>query len=167
MIPLEELFIIQPETPEEVETLADDLKTLASLMPGFESWGDYVDAIKDYPHYLTLIYHHDKPVAYIQIEDSEGFPELGKDTLEFSGSGLPEYLKQGITQSIAPMVIRTAFKRTGKRKMLAKIDPGNKPAQMAIVALGFKRVEPHPDLPPPDKYIYKLSRKDALNKETP
>ena len=166
MIPLEELFIVQPETPEEVDELADSFQALIALIPNSTEWGDdYMAVIRDYPQYLTLIYHHDKPIAYIQIEDNECYPNLGKDTLEFSGSGLPEYLQHGITQAIAPMVIRQAFKRTGKRKMLARIDPDNKPAQMAIAALGFKRIEPHPDLPPPTQLIYKLKRKDALNKE--
>lgn len=166
MIPPEELFIIQPETPEQVDALADDLQALVSLIPGADTWGaDYMDAIKDYPHYLTIVYHHDKPIGYIQIEDNEGYPTLGKDSLEFSGSVIPEYRAEGITQAIAPMVIRKAFKTTGKRKMLAKIDPENKEAQMAIVALGFKRVEPHPDLPMPDKLIYKLTRQNALSKE--
>lgn len=164
MIPLDELFIVQPETPEEVDELLPDLKLLISLMPEWTE--EYFDGIREFPEYLTLIYHHDKPVAYIQIEDSRGY-DVGKDSLEFSGAGLPEYLEQGITQIIAPMVIRKAFRTSGKRKMLAKIDPQNKPAQMAIVALGFQRVELHPDLPPPDQYLYKLTRKNALNKEIP
>ena len=161
MIPLSELFIVQPENPEEVDEILPDLRQLIELMP---EWTEgYFKGIRDFPEYLTLIYHNNKPVAYIQIEDNRGY-NIGKDSLEFSGAVLPEYREQGLTLSISPMVIRQAFRRTGKRKMLAKIDPENKEAQMAIAALGFVRVEPHPDLPTPDKYIYKLTRKQALNK---
>ncbi|MCE3234544.1 MAG: hypothetical protein K0Q50_724 [Vampirovibrio sp.] len=165
MIPLSELFIVQPETPEEVDELLPDLKRMVLQVPGAEAWIDeYAQLIRDYPQYLTLIYHNNKPVAYIQIADNEGFESIGKDSLEFEGSVLPEYREHGLTLSIAPMVIRKAFKTTGKRKMLAKIDPDNKEAQIAIAALGFQRVEPHPDLPLPDKVIYKLKRRDALSR---
>lgn len=168
MIPLSDLFIVQPETPEEVDEILPDLKPLVLLVPGATDWlNEYAELIRDYPQYLTLVYHNNKPVAYIQISDNEGFESIGKDSLEFEGSVLPEYREEGLTLSISPMVIRQAFRRTGKRKMLARIEPGNKEAQMAIAALGFQRVEPHPDLPTPDKYIYKLTRKQALNKETP
>jgi len=154
-----DLFIVQPQTPEEVDALMDDLKLLVSLMPNVDD--DYFDGIREFPEYLTLIYHQEKPVAFIQIEDSRGY-DIGKDSLEFSGSVLPEYRDKGLTQTVSPTVIRQAFKRTGKRKMLAKIHPENTEAQAAIVALGFERVQPHPDLPLPEKVIYKLTRKSAL-----
>lgn len=162
MIPLSDLLIVQFETPEEVDELADDIMAIVSHMPSHDE--DFVEGIREYPEYLTLIYHENSPVAFIQIEDNRGYDDIGKDSLEFSGAVHPAYREEGLALSISPMVIRQAFKKTGKRKMLAKIDPENKEAQMAIVALGFERVPPHPNLPTPDKYIYKLTRKQALNR---
>jgi RimJ/RimL family protein N-acetyltransferase len=163
MIPLSEFRIVQPKTPDEVDALIDDIREMVFLIPEASEWGEaFLETIQEYPRYVTLVYHDGQPVGFILITDSEGY-DLGKDTLEFWGSVIPEYRQQGLTLSISPMVIRQAFKRTGKRKMLAKIDPENKDAQMAITRLGFERIEPHPDLPPPDKLIYKLTRKAALN----
>src|ERR1044072_3842402 len=108
MVPLNwispsDLFIIQPKSPEEVDALADDLMPLVRLLPQSVEWLDsYIDNIRDYPHYLTLIYHEDRPVAFIQNEDNEGFDSLGKDSLEFSGAVLPEYRDKGLTMQVSP-----------------------------------------------------------------
>lgn len=160
-LPLDALTIVQPQTPQGVDNLAEDFNAVASLLPGFDpAW---LEGMRDFPEQLTLICHDGKPVAYIEINDNSSFDHLGKDSLEFGGAVLPEYRDNGLTMQIAPLIIRQAFRRTGKRKMLAYVDHDNAEAQMAITALGFQRIEPRPDLPAPDKLIYKLTRSQALN----
>lgn len=133
----DEIFIIQPQTSEEVYALADDIRL---LIQQFETWDDdFVDWAAEHPSVLSLAYHNDEPIAYIRIDDHEHNPdEVGKRALEFSGSILPEYRGRGIAEQVVPPVIRAAFKLSGKEKMLAYVPVDNSAAKMAISSLGFK-----------------------------
>jgi len=154
-LPLDEIFLIQPKSPEEVDAIAEDIHKLASLLPYYEP--DFIEGgMREFPEAFTVIYHLDIPVAYIEINDSTSH-DLGKDSLEFGGSVLEMYRDRGLTQQVAPQVIRQAFKRTGKKKMLAFVPKDNKEARFAIAALGFKYFG---DLDGISRY--KLDRKDAL-----
>ena len=156
MIPLDDIFLIQPKSADEVKALQEDIKYLASMNPGYES--GYEEAIADYPEYLTLIYHHDTPIAYIELTDYRGYEYLGKETLEFGGAVHPDYRKEMITQRIVPMVLRKALKVSGKKKILTRVDDSNKEAQKAVAALGFKRIGRSHD----KRILYKLDRNKAL-----
>lgn len=133
----DEIIIIQPKTPEEVDALAEDIHTLASLLPTYEP--DFLEGgMRDFPEAFTLVYHQDRPVAYIEINDATSH-DLGKRSLSFGGCVTQEYRKTGLTHMVAPIVIKNAFtRRKMADKMLAFIDPENKEARMAICALGFR-----------------------------
>jgi RimJ/RimL family protein N-acetyltransferase len=148
--------VIQPKTPEEVEVLADDILTLYNLDPNADP--EFIDNIRDYPQYLSIFYIDDNPAGYINIGDADGYDYLGKDSLQFGGAVAPEYRDTGLTQLVSPTTIRQAFKKSGKRKMLADTDEENKEARMALAALGFKHIGKRPN----GRLLYKLDRKDAL-----
>jgi RimJ/RimL family protein N-acetyltransferase len=151
----DEIYLFQPQTPEQVDEVADDIHKLASLLPQYES--DFLaGGMREFPEAFTLAYHNDEPVGYIEINNAESH-DLGKDSLEFGGSVLPEYRDKGLTLLVAPTVIREAFKRTGKSKMLANIPKNNQEAKHAIVALGFRFYGDKDGLS-----RYKLDRTDAL-----
>ena len=155
MLDPETIFIVQPKTPEEVDAIADDIWSLVQLIPGQSE--DYMEAIREFPHYIRLIYHLEQPVGYIKIGDSDGYDWLGKDSFDFAGAALPEYSRQGLTQLVAPKVIRQAFKNSKKIKMLARVSPDNQPARHAMNALGFRHIGKAGA-----NLLYKLNRKDAL-----
>lgn len=148
--------IIQPKTPEEVEVLADDIMALYNLDPNADP--EFIDNIRDYPQYLSIFYIDDNPAGYINIGDADGYDYLGKDSLQFGGAVAPEYRDTGLTQLVSPTTIRQAFKKSGKRKMLADTDPENTEARFALTALGFKHIGKRPN----GRLLYKLDRKDAL-----
>lgn len=151
----EDIFIVQPKTPEQVDAVADDINKLALLLPFYEP--DFIEGgMREFPEAFTVIYHNDEPVAYIEINDSSSH-DLGKDSMEFGGCVLPEYRDKGLTQQVAPQIIRQAFSRTGKKKMLALVPKDNTEARFAIAALGFKYFG---DLDGISRY--KLNRTDAL-----
>lgn len=155
-LPPESIFLVQPRTPEEVDAIADDIHALASLLPFYEP--DFLDGgMRDYPEAFTVIYHDDQPVAYIEINDAQSH-NLGKNSLEFGGSVLPEYRDKGLTQQVAPKVIRQAFKDRPKAiKMLANVPEDNHEARAAIVSLGFVHYGVHEGIA-----RYKLTREKAL-----
>lgn len=131
-----EIEIVQFSNAEAIEEYQDAIDTMIQLSP--DDHDGYVDSIKDYPEALTLALVNNEPVGYIQILDKAAFKELGKDSLMFGGGVVPEYRNRGIMQQCAPYVIQRAFEDSGKTKMLAFIDPTNRPARMAIISLGFK-----------------------------
>jgi RimJ/RimL family protein N-acetyltransferase len=150
------ISVIQPTTPEDIDDLAQDIMALYSLEPDHSP--DFIDCIRDYPHYVTLFYIDNIPAGLIHIGDAQGYDHLGKDSLEFSGAVLPEYRETGLTQLVSPTTIRQAFLKSGKKKMLAKTDEFNQEARMALNALGFKHIGRDKDR----NLLYKLDRKDAL-----
>jgi RimJ/RimL family protein N-acetyltransferase len=155
---LSEITIALPNSDQGVENLREDIEYLAQYFPDTES--DYVDAFKQFPQYLTLAYHNDEPIGMIVIKDSEG-EEVGKDSLTFGGCVVPKYRDRGITQQVAPAVIRRAFLSSHKRKMLADIHPDNTEAQMAISSLGFRRIGKTPE----KNFLYILTRSEALGRK--
>lgn len=148
--------VIQPTTPDEVDAIADDIIALASLDPDYDD--EYIDNIREFPHYLTIFYVDEQPAGIINIGDAEGYDHLGKDSLQFGGAVIPEYRETGLTQLVSPTTIRQAFLKSGKKKMLASLQPENTEARMALTALGFKHIGKRPD----GRLLYKLDRKNAL-----
>lgn len=152
----ERITVIEFTGPDGVEECRADIELLVRQ---FDSWdSDFVDWVKQHPEILTLVYVDEQPAAYIRID---GF-EVGKESLEFSGCVMPEYRDGGLTERISPVAIRNAFRRTGKKKMLATIKEHNRPAQFAIVNLGFRRIgrDANKDL------LYRLDRTTALAQKT-
>ena len=148
--------VIQPETSEEVDAIADDLLSIYSLDPDYDP--EWIDNIREFPQYLTIFYIDEQPAGYINIGDAEGYDYLGKDSLQFGGAVLEQYRDTGLTQLVSPTTIRQAFLKSGKKKMLADTHPDNKEARFALTALGFKHIGKRPN----GKLLYKLDRKDVL-----
>lgn len=133
-----EIEIVQPMTPAAVEELASDFMAVIKHLPNYDA--DYLETAKHFPECLTLVYAKGAPAGFIEIKDNQGWPHLGKDSLEFGGAVIPEFLDAGLTDQVAPLIIRQAFRRTGKKKMLASTHPDNKPARAALVRLGFRPI---------------------------
>ncbi len=150
------IAIIQPKTPEEVDSIADDLLAVYSLDPDYDP--EWIDNIREFPQYLWLFYIDNEPAGYINIGDAEGYDYLGKDSLQFGGAVVEHYRDTGLTFLVSPLAIKQAFLRSGKKKMLADTHPDNKEAQAALAALGFRRIGNRPN----GKLLYKLDRKDVL-----
>lgn len=159
-LPPEELFIVQPKTPEEVDALAEDIHAMARLLPTYDP--DFLDAgMREYPDVFTLVYHNDRPVAYIETRDSRS-EEVAKETLLFGGAVLPEYRDKGLTQTVSPAVIRNAFMRLSeKKKILAETEPDNAEARHALSALGFGFYGVHEG-----KARYKMTREAAIGRRS-
>ena len=153
---LDRIKIVEFTGPDGVDALRDDIDLLIQQFDSYDP--DFVDWVKEHPEILTLVYVDDEPAAYIRIDDFD----VGKDSLEFSGCVMPEYRDGGLTERISPVAIRNAFRRTGKKKMLATIKEHNRPAQFAIVNLGFRRIgrDANKDL------LYRLDRTTALAQKT-
>lgn len=155
-VDLDRIKIVEFTGPEGVEALREDIEILIQQFGEYDH--DFIDWVKEHPEILTLVFVDDEPAAYIRID---GF-DVGKDSLEFSGCVMPEYRDLQLTDTISPVAIRNAFRRTGKRKMLAAIDEHNKPAQYAIARLGFRRIGRDPE----KRLLYRLDRKNALAQKT-
>lgn len=149
------LCITQPTTAEEVEAFRADIEALYQHSPN--PLDTFIDDVKEYPEYLTFITEGDTLAAMIEIKDDRWFPTLGKHSLMFGGVIHPDFRDTPIITEIAPAVIRSAFRSTRKRKMLAATTDDNKPAQHALSALGFKRIGRDPE----KRILYKLERKHA------
>lgn len=158
-LPPEELFIVQPKTPQGVDNLAEDIHTLARLLPTYEP--DFLEAMREYPDVFTLVYHNDRPVGYIETRDSRS-EEVAKETLLFGGAVLPEYRDKGLTQTVSPAVIRNAFSRLPeKKKILAETESDNSEARHALSALGFVFYGIHEG-----KARYKMTREAAIGRRS-
>ncbi len=153
----DEILLIQPQTPEEMDDIAEDIRHIASMLPDYEE--DFIEGgMREFPDNFTVVYHLGQPVAYIEINDARSHSHLGKDSMEFTGAVLPEYRDKGLTQMVSPIIIRHAFKTRGKRKMLASIPDGNDEARFALSALGFRRIGRDAQ----GALLYKLDRREAL-----
>lgn len=129
-----DISIVQPQTPEEVDQLAADIWQL--LPPETDS--DYLGSLRTHPKAITLIYHENKPISYIEMFDNEAREYLGAKSLEFGGAVHPDYTKSHITTRVAPAVIRKRLREAGKEKVLATAKKDDKIARRALSNLGFK-----------------------------
>jgi hypothetical protein len=148
--------IAEPRTAADIEDLADDIMAVVRHAKGFDA--DFINGIKLFPHYLTLVYVDRIPAAIIEIKDSQGWPELGKDTLEFGGAVVPEFRHLNLTDLVAPVAIRKAFLERHAKKMLSATPAENKPARMALIRLGFRLIGKDKD----KNLLYKLRRTTKL-----
>lgn len=142
--------VVQPQAPEAVEALSQDIWSF--LPKGTDT--DYIDGLMSHPEAVTVIYHNETPIAYIELFDNTARHYLGKESLEFGGAVHPDYRKHLITTRVAPAVIRKRMKDSGKTKVLTTCHKDNREAQRAVSSLGFKRIGRATWCA--DSYLYKL-----------
>lgn len=160
MIQPERISIVLPQTAQEVRDIADDILHVAEAF-GSEQGPDerwqFIDWLMTVPHVITMVYVDGQPAAWIRIDDHEDNPkEVGRKCLEFSGAILPEYMGQGLAESISPIAIEQAFARSDAKKIVAITAGDNPAAAAALFAIGFQYRATEAS----GRRIYRIMRKD-------